>query len=104
MSPRPLGLITSLVLRAIREGHRYGADIMGATGQGGGTVYKVLRRLERRGLVRGEWEDPAIAERERRPRRRFYRLTDDGQAELDAALDRYRELTRPLGRVVEEGT
>lgn len=104
MSPRPTGLVTSLVLRAIAEGHRHGADIMVATGQGGGTVYKVLRRLEHRDLVEGVWEDAEIAERERRPRRRYYRLTVQGTAELEAAKQRYGELgNRPLGEVAPQG-
>jgi DNA-binding PadR family transcriptional regulator len=96
---RTLGLSTSLVLRAVRDGHRHGADIMVATGEGGGTVYKVLRRLEERRLIIGRWEDPAIAERERRPRRRYYRITRDGEAELTRALERYRSVTSTrLGR------
>jgi DNA-binding PadR family transcriptional regulator len=104
MSPRPTGLGTSLVLRAIQEGHRHGADIMGATGQGGGTVSKVLRRLEERGLLVGAWEDARLAERERRPRRRYYRLTRAGESELREARERYRELAvRALGDVVAEG-
>ncbi len=65
---------------------------MAATGEGGGTVYKVLRRLEERHLILGGWEDAGIAERERRPRRRYYQLTRAGDAELTRALERYREL------------
>jgi DNA-binding PadR family transcriptional regulator len=38
-------------------------------------MYPLLRELEARGLVAGEWEHP-----ERRSRR-FYRLTDAGEAE-----------------------
>ena len=89
---RTLGFVTAMILRAVREGHRHGADIMRATGEGGGTVYKVLRRLEERGLIVGRWEDAAVAERERRPRRRYYRLTREGTVELARALERYREL------------
>jgi len=91
MSPRPIGKGTVRILRAIHAGHRHGADIMVATGQGGGTVYKVLRRLEDRGLIEGAWEDPTIAEFERRPRRRYYRLTIAGHSELSSALERNRE-------------
>jgi PadR family transcriptional regulator, regulatory protein PadR len=39
------------------------------------TMYPLRRSLEQQGLVRGEWEHP-----ERRSRR-FYRLTDAGEAE-----------------------
>lgn len=69
---------------------------MEATDLSGGSVYKILRRIERRGLIEGQWEDPAIAERERRPRRRYYRLTRAGDEALDVALDRFRALTRAV--------
>lgn len=90
--PRPLGFTTVTVLKAVHEGHRYGAQVMEATGRGGGTVYKILRRLEKGGLVRGEWEEAEVAEAERRPRRRYYRLTSDGRARLEASLRRFAEL------------
>jgi DNA-binding PadR family transcriptional regulator len=92
MSPRPSGYVTSTILQAIDRGHRYGADIMDATEQGAGTVYKVLRRLESRGLIAGTWEDAGLAEREHRPRRRYYRLTAEGRTELASAVERYRAL------------
>lgn len=95
MSPRPSGRVTGEILHAIDRGHRHGADIVVVTGQAGGTVYKVLRRLEERGLIVGLWEDAAIAERERRPRRRYYKLTSAGQAELALVTERYRALRRP---------
>ncbi|MGD2067975.1 MAG: helix-turn-helix transcriptional regulator [Gemmatimonadota bacterium] len=90
--PRALGFTTVTVLKALDEGHRYGAQIMEATGHGGGTVYKILRRLERSGLVAGHWEDPSVAEAERRPRRRYYRLTPAGGAALESSLRRFAAL------------
>ena len=92
---RAPGLVTLAILRAIAGDRRYGADIVDATGLGGGTVYKTLGRLERRGWIEGTWEDPAVAESEKRPRRRFYRLTDVGERETAAALKRARELAGP---------
>jgi DNA-binding PadR family transcriptional regulator len=44
------------------------------------TMYPLLRSLESRGLVRGEWEHP-----ERRSRR-FYRLTERGTRERERML------------------
>jgi len=103
MPPRTLGLITTIILGAVRDGHRHGADIMVATGEGGGTVYKVLRRLEARRLIQGRWEDAGIAERERRPRRRYYRITREGETELVRALERYRRVVSTgLGRTTLE--
>lgn len=92
---RAMGMVTASILKAVRDGHRYGADIMDATDRSGGTVYKVLRRLEERGHVEGRWEDPAVAEAERRPRRRYYRITPQGSRALAAALERVHDL---LGR------
>jgi len=96
MSPRRIGKGTAAILDAIATGHRYGSDIMSATGQGGGTVYKVLRRLEMRGLIEGIWEDAAEAEAERRPRRRYYRMMAEGRRQLEEARARVRA-TGPAG-------
>lgn len=47
-----------------------------------GTLYKALGRLAERGLLANEWEDPAIAAAEERPRRRLYRITALGETAL----------------------
>ena len=78
---------TAAVLLAIRHGHRYGFDVMDATGLPDGTVYPILRRLERRGVLEGAWEDPEIARGEQRPPRRYYRLTPVGQEALPEVLE-----------------
>lgn len=50
-----------------------------------GTLYKALGRLSKSGMLEAEWEDPATAEAEHRPRRRFYRITASGRTALAAA-------------------
>ena len=93
-------LPTTLVLQAIAVGHQYGFDIMDATGLPSGTVYPVLRRLEKEDLVRANWEDAQAARDEQRPPRRYYELTADGDALLAAARARYRmprEIPRARG-------
>lgn len=92
MGGRRMGMVTAAILKAVRDGYRYGADIMDATGRSGGTVYKVLRRLEERGHIAGRWEDAELAVAERRPRRRYYRVTPEGERALEAALDALRDL------------
>lgn len=47
-----------------------------------GTLYKALDRLEAQGMLRSEWEDPALAAQENRPRRRLYEITTQGQEKL----------------------
>ena len=51
-----------------------------------GTLYRALDRLRKAGMLESEWEDPAIAEEEGRPRRRLYRITAAGQAALTNAV------------------
>jgi PadR family transcriptional regulator len=81
---------TTLVLHALANGVRHGFDVIDATGLPSGTVYPILRRLEREALVSAAWEDAAIAHAEQRPPRRYYELTPAGVAVLDAARSRYR--------------
>jgi DNA-binding PadR family transcriptional regulator len=89
---RPLGFASASILRAIRSGRRYGLDIMEETGLGGGTIYKLLHRLEQRALIAGTWEAPEVAEREKRPRRRYYQLSAAGEEALAHALRSYAAL------------
>ena len=94
---RSLGVTTVLVLTALDRGVCYGLDIVNRTGMLPGTVYTTLRRLERRGLIAGSWEDAEIAESERRPRRRYYELTPQGSESLEAALAHFEALGVDVG-------
>lgn len=85
---------TAAVLLAIRHGHRYGFDVMDATGLPDGTVYPILRRLERRGVLEGAWEDEARARAEQRPARRYYGITPVGEEALEEVLERFPALAR----------
>lgn len=85
MTPVRMTQVTALILHAVGEGHRYGFDIMDATGLASGTVYPALRRLERAGLLEGTWEDADAAHRSARPPRRLYELSGSGGDALEAA-------------------
>lgn len=89
---RALGVATVVVMSFIERNVCYGLDIVNRTGLLPGTVYTTLRRLERRGWIDGRWEDPAIAEAERRPRRRYYGLTREGGVALQTARSQFQEL------------
>lgn len=95
---------TAAVLLAIRYGHRYGFDVMDATGLPDGTVYPILRRLERRGVLEGKWEEEEKARAENRPSRRYYRLTPQGEESLEEVLRRFPALARVFGDVEAEAT
>lgn len=90
--PRTPSLPTVAVLAAIVDGVRYGFEIMDRTGLASGTVYPILARLERAGHVSAKWESATIAQREKRPPRRYYGVTRTGRELLDRSLHEYRTL------------
>lgn len=92
MGRKNLSLGTVLVLHALARGYVYGFDIMEETGLSSGTIYTALDRLEGLGFARSEWEDARIAQEEKRPPRRYYRITPEGARELQTALERHRSL------------
>jgi PadR family transcriptional regulator PadR len=70
-----------LILHLVREEPAYGNSIMarireisaGAMSVSPNTVYPLLRRLEEKGYVEGEWERPETRNR------RFYKITPRGE-------------------------
>jgi PadR family transcriptional regulator len=82
---RRSGLLTLLVLHYVSRGPCYGHQLMDSIAEltGGllavnpNTMYPLLRSLEERHLIIGEWEHP-----ERRSRR-FYRITGAGAHERE---------------------
>jgi DNA-binding PadR family transcriptional regulator len=52
-----------------------------------GTLYRALSRLEEMGLLKSRGEDPRVAARENRPRRRFYMLTASGELAAREAVN-----------------
>jgi DNA-binding PadR family transcriptional regulator len=72
---------TQLVLRTLLAEptqEMYGLQICEQAGLPSGTIHPILARLEREhGWLESRWED-VRPEEEGRPRRRYYRLTEDG--------------------------
>ena len=105
---RRAGILPLLVLHLLADGRSYGnslieriADVSdGLLVVNPNTMYPLLRDLEARGLVAGEWEHP-----ERRSRR-FYALTDAGATERDRlrsdVAPRLDAVARAVGRLREE--
>jgi PadR family transcriptional regulator PadR len=85
-------LQTQMVLRqALLEPNRewYGLEMVQATCLPTGTVYPIITRLEQAGWITSRWETPAEQQAEEghaRPRRRYYRLTEDGAENARLAL------------------
>src|SRR4029453_407401 len=83
---RRRSILPLLVLHLINEGPSYGNKLMerigamtaGVLSVNPNTMYPLLRQLESRGLIEGQWEHP-----ERRSRR-YYSLTDAGREEYES--------------------
>ena len=96
MTPVRLTHATALILQAIASGSRHGFQVMDVTGLPSGTVYPVLRRLEREKAVESEWEGVEEASDAGRRRRRIYGLTPSGQLLAERARQRLAATQRVL--------
>ena len=99
MSPIRLTQATALILQALATGRRHGFQIMEVSGLPSGTVYPVLRRLERELAVESEWEDAETASTAGRRTRRVYHLTESGQQLAARARKRLADTQRLLSGV-----
>lgn len=86
-----LSLAASIILRAIDDGHRYGFDIMEATGLPSGTIYPSLRRLEAAKLIRSAHEK---GEQSKGPARKYFQITAAGKRALSEVTARYPVLAK----------
>lgn len=86
------GTLSLLVLQALSDGALHGLEISrrihARAGEAlridEGALYPALHRLERDGLVEGEW---GISEKRRRAK--FYRLTEEGKRRLARDVRRW---------------
>ncbi|GAA3096045.1 hypothetical protein GCM10017600_00990 [Streptosporangium carneum] len=83
-------LATQLVLRALLSDlarEMYGLEICAMAGLPSGTIHPILARLEAVGWLESRFEDTPPQE-VGRPRRRYYRFTQDGAEDARVALAR----------------
>jgi PadR family transcriptional regulator len=92
------------VLHLIAQEPSYGNQLMeriagmtaGVLSVNPNTMYPLLRQLESRGLIRGEWEHP-----ERRTRR-YYSLTEAGREEYGRLVEEVRPFLDSVKASIEE--
>jgi transcriptional regulator len=90
---------TPLVLAILAEGDSYGYAIIKRVNElsGGnlqwtdGMLYPVLHRLERQGFVAAKWGESEIGRR-----RKYYRITKDGRAQLAAQREQWQVVDSTL--------
>jgi PadR family transcriptional regulator, regulatory protein PadR len=90
----PKNWLTAVLLLLLREWSSYGYDLMekaaafGFAALNPGTLYRVLRQMEKEGLVSSGWDTSGQG-----PARRIYSITEAGEAYLKlwaGSLEQYR--------------
>jgi PadR family transcriptional regulator, regulatory protein PadR len=96
------GTLQYCVLSLLAEEERYGFDLVrGLAEMDGmvtseGTIYPLLSRLRRDGLVESTWQESPSG-----PPRRYYRLTQAGRAALEAFRFEWRRFRDAVDHFVE---
>lgn len=93
-----------MILAILAGGEIYGYQIIhnmieisgGALEWSEGTVYPVLHRLEKEGLIRSQWK---LSDNGRR--RKYYRLTEQGKTELEREKRQWMSVHRVLSKLWE---
>ncbi|MBW8882171.1 MAG: helix-turn-helix transcriptional regulator [Asticcacaulis sp.] len=93
------GSLTLGVLARLRE-ERYGYSLRQALADDGlemeeSTLYPLLRRLEAQGLLVSEWRE------EDRRKKRFYRLSAEGEVMLVRLLKEWRAIGVSLEKIID---
>lgn len=97
------GALEYCVLALLTSGPRYGFDLvrsLGATGEmvtGEGTLYPLLSRLHREGLVSTEWRDS-----ESGPPRKYYSTTPQGVEALRSFRSEWDRFSKSVDAILGE--
>jgi PadR family transcriptional regulator PadR len=97
------GAIEYCVLALLAGRERYGYELVQALSRVDGmlvtegTVYPILSRLRRDGLVETEWRESREG-----PPRKYYRLTLDGETALADFKTQWRQFSRAVNTVLEQ--
>jgi PadR family transcriptional regulator, regulatory protein PadR len=95
------GVIEYCVLALLREEDRYGFDLvrtlsdLGGLVTSEGTIYPLLSRLRKEGIVETTWRESLSG-----PPRRYYRLTRSGHAALDAFVPEWTRFRTSIDRIL----
>src|SRR5207342_1642815 len=96
------GTLQYCVLALLAEGERYGFDLVRALAEvdgmvtGEGTIYPLLSRLRRDGLVEPTWRESPTG-----PPRRYYRLTEAGRIALNGFMQEWSRFRDAVDQFIE---
>ncbi len=91
------------MLALLARGERYGYEIArglaesGGLAVGEGTIYPLLSRLQREGLVAAQWQTSPAG-----PPRKYYRLTTGGHQALQSQARAWERFSQAVNGILEE--
>jgi len=93
------GVLELCVLALLSRGDSYGyaiaSQLAEAIGMGEGTIYPLMRRLQKDGLV-----DTYLRESDSGPSRKYYRLTEPGRAAFASQSKEWAAFARAVDAVI----
>lgn len=98
------GVLEYCVLALLRDGERYAYELVTTLGEADGmvtsegTLYPLLSRLRKEGRVKTTWRESSSG-----PPRRYYTLTAEGEATLDAFVDEWQRFSRSVDGLLAMG-
>lgn len=94
------GILEGYILKIISNEEIYGYEIAqqlqeyGFSSISEGTIYPLLLRLEKNGLIIAQYRESSIG-----PKRKYFSISDSGQRELDQFWLNWRELERAVNQL-----
>ena len=98
------GVLEFCVLALLRDDERYGFEIVRPLSEANGlvttegTVYPLLARLRKEGVVETTWRESPSG-----PPRRYYRLTPAGRSLLDAFMTEWARFRDSVDNLLQTG-
>ncbi|MCI7238959.1 MAG: PadR family transcriptional regulator [Anaerococcus sp.] len=98
------GVIDGIILHIIKNNETYGYEIVEELKNSGfytmteGTVYPILLRLSKKGLILGAYKKSKIG-----PKRKYYYITAKGRDYLDDFYKSYYELEQVVNKILKRG-
>ena len=98
------GTLEGCILKVINSKETYGYEISeklrgyGFSDISEGTIYPLLLRLERNGLITAQYRESPVG-----PKRKYFSISPDGQKELKSFYSSWIELSEAINTVFENG-
>lgn len=98
------GTLEGCILKVISHTETYGYEISqqlqgyGFSNISEGTIYPLLLRLEKNGLIKAQYRESAVG-----PKRKYFSITPEGSVELEAFYTHFQQLQQAVNKLFQHG-